>query len=284
MVKPLALSAVTLSATAALAGSPVAGLAGFGTQDGPASPGASSGELLPQALEQQAPAGQAAPADQRGPAGQAPAGQMTPTDQQLAGLAAVSGNGQAQAARVAQIVAAREATLQTASRSGRSSVTSVARIQSGIAAARVAAVQAAARASTARVAATKSFNAPMSTGKFTSGFGHRWGRLHAGIDLACPVGTPVRSLSSGTVTFAGSQGGYGNKVEITLWDGTVIYYGHLSSISVSKGDRVTVGQTVARSGNTGRSTGPHLHLEVHPRGKGPVDPLPWLRSRGLLGR
>lgn len=114
----------------------------------------------------------------------------------------------------------------------------------------------------------------------TSDFGPRWGRLHAGLDFSAPVGTPVRAMSSGTVTFAGVQGGYGNKIEITYWDGTLSYYGHLSAIGVAKGDAVAPGQVVGASGNTGSSTGPHLHLEVHPGGKTPIDPAPWLRERG----
>ncbi len=114
----------------------------------------------------------------------------------------------------------------------------------------------------------------------TSDFGPRWGRLHAGLDFSAPVGTPVRAMSAGTVTFAGVQGGYGNKIEITYWDGTLSYYGHLSAIGVAKGDAVNPGQVVGASGNTGSSTGPHLHLEVHPDGKTPIDPAPWLRERG----
>jgi murein DD-endopeptidase MepM/ murein hydrolase activator NlpD len=122
---------------------------------------------------------------------------------------------------------------------------------------------------------------PVETYRFTSGFGSRWGSLHAGDDFAAPVGTRVGSLSTGTVVFAGQQSGYGNKVEIRHWDGTVSWYAHMSSIAVRVGQAVTPGEKVGEVGNTGHSTGPHLHLEVHPGGGGPVDPSPWLRSRGL---
>ena len=116
---------------------------------------------------------------------------------------------------------------------------------------------------------------------FTSGFGWRWGKMHEGNDFGTPVGTPVHSMSSGTITFAGWEGGYGNKVEITYWDGTVSVYGHLSSIKVSVGDKVDPGEVVALSGNTGHSTGPHLHLEIHPNGGAAIDPAPWLHAHGL---
>jgi murein DD-endopeptidase MepM/ murein hydrolase activator NlpD len=115
----------------------------------------------------------------------------------------------------------------------------------------------------------------------TSGFGYRWGSLHAGEDFAAPIGTPVRAISSGIVVFAGVESGYGNKVEIRHWDGTVSWYGHLSRIDVKIGERVDPAEVIGAVGSTGFSTGPHLHLEIHPDGKGPVDPLPWLRAHGL---
>ena len=115
----------------------------------------------------------------------------------------------------------------------------------------------------------------------TSGFGYRWGSLHAGEDFAAPIGTPVRAISSGVVVFAGVESGYGNKIEIRHWDGTVSWYGHLSRIGVKVGERVDPAQVIGAVGSTGFSTGPHLHLEIHPDGKGPIDPLPWLRAHGL---
>jgi murein DD-endopeptidase MepM/ murein hydrolase activator NlpD len=131
------------------------------------------------------------------------------------------------------------------------------------------------------LAAAQRWVMPVQGYEFTSEFGPRSGRLHAGNDLAAPIGTRVGALSSGTVVFAGQQGGYGNKVEIRHWDGTVSWYAHLSSIAVTTGQSVTPGQLVGEVGNTGQSTGPHLHLEIHPDGGGPVDPNPWLRARGV---
>ena len=124
--------------------------------------------------------------------------------------------------------------------------------------------------------------APIGAGyTLTSGFGMRWGALHPGQDFAIPVGSEVRAMSSGTVLMAGSSGGYGNKVEIQYWDGTVSWYAHNVSLSVSQGQSVSPGQVVALSGNSGHSTGPHLHLEIHPANGDPVAPLGWLQKMGI---
>jgi murein DD-endopeptidase MepM/ murein hydrolase activator NlpD len=122
---------------------------------------------------------------------------------------------------------------------------------------------------------------PIKGAVFTSGFGWRWGRMHEGDDFGTPVGTPLASMSTGTVTFAGWESGYGIKVEIQYWDGTVSVFGHMSQVSANVGDSVTPGQIVGLSGNTGHSTGPHLHLEIHPNGGAPIDPAPWLHEHGL---
>jgi len=125
---------------------------------------------------------------------------------------------------------------------------------------------------------------PLKKGAYTlsSPFGMRWGTLHPGEDLACPIGTPVMAMSKGKVIFAGVDGGYGNKIEIQYWDGTVSWYGHLSSIKTQVGDQVMPGDVVGYSGNTGFSTGPHLHLEIHVHdGAPPIDPLPWLKAHGI---
>jgi len=129
--------------------------------------------------------------------------------------------------------------------------------------------------------ARESWVLPIKGAVFTSGYGWRWGRMHQGNDFATPVGTPLSAMSTGTVIFAGFQGGYGNKVEIEYWDGTVSVYGHLSSISASVGQRVAPGEVIGLSGNTGHSTGPHLHLEIHPQGGPAIDPEPWLQNKGL---
>jgi murein DD-endopeptidase MepM/ murein hydrolase activator NlpD len=112
-------------------------------------------------------------------------------------------------------------------------------------------------------------------GTFTSPFGMRWGRLHAGIDIAVPVGAGLRAADSGTVAIAGWTGGYGNYTCINHGGGISTCYGHQSSIAVSVGQSVSQGQVIGYSGNTGNSTGPHLHFEVRINGQ-PVDPMGYL--------
>lgn len=99
-------------------------------------------------------------------------------------------------------------------------------------------------------------------GTLTSRFGIRWGRMHNGIDLAARVGTAIKAADGGVVTFAGLQGTYGYMVEIDHGGGFKTRYGHCSKIYVKKGEKVYKGKTIAAVGNTGRSTGPHLHFEV----------------------
>ncbi|TQJ51965.1 M23 family metallopeptidase [Phycicoccus sp. SLBN-51] len=136
-------------------------------------------------------------------------------------------------------------------------------------------------AAEAKRKAERRWVSPIAGAAFTSGYGMRWGRMHQGNDFGCPVGTPVVAMSKGTVTFVGQESGYGNKVEIEYWDGTVSYYAHLDSFNVTVGQQVESGELVARSGNTGHSTGPHLHLEIHPDGGGAIDPAPWLHAHGI---
>lgn len=113
------------------------------------------------------------------------------------------------------------------------------------------------------------------SGTFTSPFGTRWGRLHAGIDIAVPEGTPIRAADSGTVRQAGWMGGYGNYTCIQHTATLSSCYAHQSSIGVSSGSSVRKGQLIGKSGNTGNSTGPHLHFEVRVNGQ-PVDPMGYL--------
>jgi murein DD-endopeptidase MepM/ murein hydrolase activator NlpD len=112
-------------------------------------------------------------------------------------------------------------------------------------------------------------------GQFTSPFGGRWGRLHAGIDIAVPVGTAVRAADTGTVRIAGWVGGYGNYVCIQHTASMSTCYGHNSRLLVSSGQSVRQGQVISASGNTGHSTGPHVHFEVRINGS-PVDPMGYL--------
>lgn len=132
-----------------------------------------------------------------------------------------------------------------------------------------------------RAAQAHSWQLPITNPVKTSDFGYRWGRLHAGEDFAVSTGTNLASMSTGTVDYAGAESGYGNLVKIRYWDGTTSYFGHMSSISVNVGESVEPGQVVGQSGNTGHSTGPHLHLEIHPDGGAAIDPLPWLADRNI---
>lgn len=122
---------------------------------------------------------------------------------------------------------------------------------------------------------------PLDNAVFTSPFGHRWGKLHAGQDYAAPEGTPLKAMGAGTVVGAGPMGGYGIYIDIEYTDGSVSRYGHLSSVSATVGQEVAPGDVVALSGNTGTSTGPHLHMEIHPGGGEPIDPAGWLAERGI---
>jgi murein DD-endopeptidase MepM/ murein hydrolase activator NlpD len=118
-------------------------------------------------------------------------------------------------------------------------------------------------------------------GVFTSGFGYRWGVLHAGIDIANSIGTPIYAVADGVVIDVGPTAGYGAWVKLRHNDGTVTLYGHVNTWLVSKGDRVMAGDQIATIGNRGNSTGPHCHFEVLLNGTDRVDPLPWLAKRGL---
>ncbi len=120
-----------------------------------------------------------------------------------------------------------------------------------------------------------------SSGRLTSTYKWRWGRMHTGIDIAAPYGSPVRAVTDGVVIEAGRESGYGNIVKLRHPDGTVTYYAHNSRLLVSVGERVDAGEIIAREGNTGRSTGPHVHFEVRIDGN-PINPIPWLRKRGVV--
>ena len=113
-------------------------------------------------------------------------------------------------------------------------------------------------------------NAPV-----TSPFGWRWGRMHEGIDLGAPYGTPIAAAAAGVVIYAGWLGGYGNLTVIDHGGGLATAYGHQSSIVVGVGQSVARGEIIGYVGSTGHSTGPHLHFEVRVNGQ-PVDPLGYL--------
>jgi murein DD-endopeptidase MepM/ murein hydrolase activator NlpD len=129
---------------------------------------------------------------------------------------------------------------------------------------------------------------PVKTAAFTSGYGVRsdpfQGRaaMHAGIDLAGPVGTPIYATADGVVTTAGyNSGGYGNLIKIDHGRGIETRYGHLASIGVQVGRQVKRGEMIGRMGSTGRSTGSHLHYEVRVDGRA-VNPVPFMKSTDYL--
>ena len=111
-------------------------------------------------------------------------------------------------------------------------------------------------------------------GRITSTFGHRENpfggsnvETHKGLDISGPLGSPVKAMAEGTVEFAGRRGGFGNCIMLKHANGFETLYGHLSRIRVTVGDKIKIGQTIGNIGSTGRSTGPHLHYEIHKNGQ-----------------
>ena len=126
---------------------------------------------------------------------------------------------------------------------------------------------------------------PVFGGVLTSPFGYRWGKFHTGLDIAAPIGSSVRACADGRVMFTGSRKRfrrYGNTVLIHHGKGVYTYYAHLSRILVKKNQKVRKGQKIAAVGNTGRSTGPHLHLEVRVHNK-MYNPLAYFSPEALGG-
>ncbi|WP_344253436.1 M23 family metallopeptidase [Pseudonocardia hydrocarbonoxydans] len=121
----------------------------------------------------------------------------------------------------------------------------------------------------------------MMTGRITSGYGPRWDAQHKGLDIAAPVGSPIRVPLDGIVIDSGPASGFGLWVRVRHADGTITLYGHIDRTLVQVGQRVSAGETIAEVGNRGRSTGPHLHFEVIAPGGGNVNPTPWLEERGI---
>ncbi|MFJ6410265.1 M23 family metallopeptidase [Streptomyces hydrogenans] len=135
-------------------------------------------------------------------------------------------------------------------------------------------------------AATRGWTAPVESYVFTGTYGERgsWSRgYHTGQDFAVPSGTPVRAVGPGRVVRAGYAGAYGYEVVVRHPDGRYTQYAHLSRVDVSAGQSVSGGQRIARSGATGRVTGPHLHFEVRtgPSFGTDVHPLAYLRGHGV---
>lgn len=124
---------------------------------------------------------------------------------------------------------------------------------------------------------------PAAVMMMSSGFGYRSdpftgaGAMHNGLDFKGPIGTPILAAADGRITFAGSQGGYGNTIEITHANGLVTRYAHLSAFNVRHGQKVARGAQIARMGSTGRSTGSHLHFEVRLNGQA-INPRKFLEA------
>jgi murein DD-endopeptidase MepM/ murein hydrolase activator NlpD len=150
---------------------------------------------------------------------------------------------------------------------------------------REAAEEARRKAEAARLAElARSYSVPLSSYTLSSSYGaggSMWENDHTGQDFAAQTGTPVMAVHGGTVKEAGWAGSYGYRIVLELDDGTEVWYCHLSSMNVSAGAEVNTKDVIGNVGSTGNSTGPHLHLEVRPGGGSPVDPLAWLRGKGL---
>lgn len=121
-----------------------------------------------------------------------------------------------------------------------------------------------------------------SDGRFTSGFGARWGTTHYGLDFADSIGTPIYAAADGVVIEAGPASGFGLWVRVQHEDGTISVYGHVDTYSVREGQKVKAGEQIARMGNRGYSTGPHLHFEIWDGENGrKLNPRTWLLNHGV---
>jgi murein DD-endopeptidase MepM/ murein hydrolase activator NlpD len=137
------------------------------------------------------------------------------------------------------------------------------------------------------LAASRAARAPKvvvpTQGRLTTCYCMRWGQMHYGLDLAAPLGTPILAAADGVVLRAGPASGFGNAVYIQDEDGNVHIYGHMRYYDVQAGDIVHAGDQIAKVGNQGQSTGPHLHYEIHRGGMDgrPTDPQQWLAEHGV---
>jgi murein DD-endopeptidase MepM/ murein hydrolase activator NlpD len=133
------------------------------------------------------------------------------------------------------------------------------------------------------VASSTNVSGMPTAGRVTSCYGARWGTMHQGIDIAAPIGTPIHVPEDGVVLQAGPASGFGQAVYVQHGDGQITLYGHVNQFFVNAGQVVKAGDHIADVGNTGQSTGPHLHFEVHQGGlyASRVNPMPWLQSHGI---
>jgi murein DD-endopeptidase MepM/ murein hydrolase activator NlpD len=148
--------------------------------------------------------------------------------------------------------------------------------------------EAEAQARLSELAASRAARAPKTvlptTGRLTTCYCMRWGQMHYGLDIAAPLGTPIYSAADGVVLKAGRVSGFGNAVYIQDADGNVHLYGHMRHYNVEAGQIVHAGDQIAKVGNEGYSTGPHLHYEIHRGGMDgrPTDPQDWLAERDVF--
>lgn len=124
---------------------------------------------------------------------------------------------------------------------------------------------------------------PADMRNISSGFGYRsdpfngHAAMHRGLDFRGPIGAPIHAAAEGRISFVGQKSGYGNVVEVTHSNGMMTRYAHMSRFAARVGQQVAAGDVIGHIGNTGRSTGPHLHFEVHINGRA-VNPRPFLES------
>ncbi|MEV7276727.1 M23 family metallopeptidase [Streptomyces sp. NPDC093111] len=204
------------------------------------------------------------------------------------GASLVAGAGSAFAAEGTAAVAS-TATATSAAIANQAAVQAKAATQ--VKAAQVKAAAAKAQVNTVAAKKAVSWVKPVSAYTLSASFnqgGAMWAHKHSGQDFAVPVGTPVKAAAAGTVVKAGPNGGgdgpaYGNAIVLKHANGTYSQYAHLSKIKVNIGQQVAAGQQIALSGNTGNSSGPHLHFEIRttPNYGSAVNPAAFLRSHGV---
>lgn len=147
--------------------------------------------------------------------------------------------------------------------------------------------EAEAQARLGELAASRAARAPKTVlptqGRLTTCFCMRWGQMHLGLDLAAPLGTPIYAATDGVVLRAGRASGFGYAVYIEDADGNVHIYGHMRYYNVRAGDIVRAGDQIAKVGNEGQSTGPHVHYEIRRGGMQGrrIDPQQYLAERGI---
>ena len=132
--------------------------------------------------------------------------------------------------------------------------------------------------------ALNAWGLPLTSYRLSAGFGQSsglWANTHTGLDLAAPTGSPIMSVTNGTVTSVGYEGSYGNQVVVTTDEGEELWYCHMNEFAATVGDQVRTGEVLGYVGSTGNSTGPHLHLEYRPGAGDPVDPFDALVAHGL---